>query len=133
MWISARLTKYEMRIREIIDLLESIENRDRTFYHVTLAKNLAEIMQRGLVPSVGKRSKKLREPSAVFLFPTRDSAEDAVSGWLGDEIEEDDSLALLEVILPPEIEVFKNEQIDWELYTKVVIPPECLSIITRDL
>jgi hypothetical protein len=123
-----------MRIRDFIDLIESFENHDRTFYHVTLSENLGSIMEKGLVPTVGDRSKKLNEQACVFLFPDRDSAEDALSGWLGDQFDEDEDItfALLEVTLPPEIEVQKTEGIDWEAYTTRVIPPECIRIVSRD-
>jgi hypothetical protein len=122
-----------MRLRDLIDLVESMENRDSTFYHVTLTENLPSIMEKGLLPTIGDRSKKIGENSCVFLFPTRDEAEQGVDNWLGDEVEEDKALALLEVTLPPEIEVFQTEGVDWEFYTRVTIPPQCLSILSRNL
>jgi hypothetical protein len=131
-----------MRIREIIDLIEStnavtesLGAEERTFYHVTLSENLGSIMEKGLTPTVGDRSKKLKERSCVFLFPDQASAEDALSGWLGDQFDDDDdtiTFALLEVTLPPEIEVNKTDGIDWEWYTRETIPPSCIRILSRD-
>lgn len=122
-----------MRLRDYIDLVESMENRDRTFYHVTPTDNLASIMSEGLVPSVGDRSKKLGENACVFLFPSREDAEDGVDQWMGDDFDDEQPIALLEVTVPLEIEIFKTADIDWEFYTKVTIPPECLTILSRDL
>lgn len=122
-----------MRLRDYIDLVESMENRDRTFYHVSLSENLSSIMDKGLIPSIGERSKKLGEHACVFLFPSRESAEDGVDQWIGDEFDDEQPLALIEVVLPIEIEVFKTADIDWEFYTKMTIPAECLSVLSRDL
>lgn len=122
-----------MRLRDLIDLVESMEDRNRTYYHVTLTENLPSIMEQGLHPTTGERSKKLGEHACVFLFPTRDYAEDAVSGWLGEQFEDDQPLALLEVIVPPEIEVFQTEDLDWECFTKASIPASSLSILSRAL
>jgi hypothetical protein len=122
-----------MRLREIISIVESMENQDHTFYHVTLTKNLGSIMEKGLVPSVGERSKKLKEPSAVFLFATREDAEDGATNWMVDEFE-DEAFALLEITLPPEIEVHKDPSSDnWEVYVKDVIPSSSIRVLTRDL
>lgn len=118
-----------MRIRDLIDLVESIDHHDRTYYHVTLAENLRSIMERGLTPTVGERSKQLGEGSAVFLFPDIPHAEDAVSGWLGDQFEEEVELALIEVTLPDGVEVHQTDGIDWECWVKDVIPPQHLRIV----
>lgn len=122
-----------MRLRDLIDLVESMENRDRTYYHVTLTENLPAIMEQGLNPTIGERSKKLGEHACVFLFPSRDAAEDAVSGWMGEQFDDDQPLALLEVIVPAEIEIFQTENVEWECFTKAAIPASCLKILSRDL
>lgn len=120
-----------MRIRELIDLVESIDNRDRTFYHVTLSDNLPSIMDQGLLPTVGPRSKKVGEHAAVFLFPSEDDATDALGGWLGDQFDDDDEIAfsLIEVTLPDGIEAHKNDEVDWEYWVTESIPAHCLRIV----
>ena len=120
-----------MRIRELINLVEHF-GVSRTFYHVTLVSNLTNISEYGLMPSVGDRSRQLGESSAIFLFPDQDSAEDAVSGWLGDQLDEDEPLALLEVHVPEDIEILKTDGVDWEIYVKAQIPPNCIKVISRD-
>ena len=119
-----------MRIRDLIDLVESIDNHDRTYFHVTLSDNIPSIMERGLVPSVGDRSKKLGEASAVFLFPDEDHAADALGGWLGDQFDDEDlQFALIEVTIPDGVEVHKTEGVDWEYWVKGVIPPSHLRLV----
>ena len=57
-----------------------------TFFHVTRAENLSDIMRGGLVPSIGARSQAAKERHpAVFLFSSRDAMEDALMNWLGEE------------------------------------------------
>lgn len=118
-------------LRTMIDLIESLSHT-LTYYHVTLAENLHDIMENGLRPSIGDRSKQLGEKSLIFLFPDEDSAEDAVSTWMGDQFDDDVTLALLEIVLPPEIEVFKTEDIDWEYFTKTDIPPSCIRVVSKN-
>lgn len=71
-----------------------------TAYHVTPMENLESILEHGLVPMIGERSEKLGEVNPrVYLFPQADHVEDALSNWLGDELEDYDELAILEVDL----------------------------------
>lgn len=71
-----------------------------TFYHVTPARNVPSILRNGLTPQIGDRSKQISESPAVFLFPSMEDAEDAVGGWLGDEFDDREPLALLRVTIP---------------------------------
>lgn len=125
-------------MRKYIDIIEgrylseTLAN-SRTFYHITLRENLPYIFEKGLVPSRGERSRKLKEPEAVFLFPDRESAEQAVMGWLGDQFDEEVELSLIEVVIPMDIEVKRTEGIDWECYTTRPIPPQCLKLIAVSL
>ena len=57
-------------------------------YHVTDAQSLDSIAEYGLIPLLGVRAKRLGELApAVYLFKTREQAEDAIVNWLGDEPE----------------------------------------------
>ncbi len=108
------------------------ESGNKVLYHVTLTKNVPSIMEHGLRPTVGDRSKKLNEHPCVWLFPDQDSAADGVDQWFGDEVDDDDAIALLEIDLPPEIEVLKNDGIDWELYVTQTIPPHCITVMNEN-
>lgn len=92
-------------------------------FHVTPASNVPSIMQRGLIPQIGSRSALMEQESGIYLFKTEDAAADAVASWLGDEFEEDEPLALLEVNLPPDAEIAPTSA-DFEV---VVTTPILLS------
>ncbi len=67
------------------------------FYHVTLAENVESIRAQGLLPRIGERSEEIGETAErVYLFDARESAYDALYGWLGDAWEEEE-LVLLSV------------------------------------
>jgi len=67
-------------------------------YHVTPTSNLDSIMKAGLRPQVGARSSKIQgEQSAIYCFPDKASLEDAMMNWLGDEFDEDEELAIIEI------------------------------------
>jgi hypothetical protein len=70
-------------------------------FHVTPTKNVPQIMQQGLVPQLGERAVALGENApAVYTFPSKDHAVDAVTNWLGDHFPESEPLALLGVTPP---------------------------------
>lgn len=98
-------------------------------FHVTPSANLPSILKNGLVPAVGPRSSKLEEPvPAIYAFADSESAEDAVSRWLGDEFDEDDALALVSFDasgLPMEREAF-------EIRVLETVPPERISVVSED-
>jgi hypothetical protein len=69
-------------------------------YHVTPASNLLSILERGLIPAIGERSKKIEDVPYVFLFASKDDLETALYQWLGQEFEDlDEELLFLEVDL----------------------------------
>jgi hypothetical protein len=100
-------------------------------YHVTPARNLRAIQRDGLMPKRGARSKKLGEPvPAIYLFPSLEAVEDALSGWLGGEFDEDARLALLAVTVPPGAET--RTTADYERIVTAPIPPENIRVLSRD-
>jgi hypothetical protein len=67
-------------------------------YHVTPTKNVKSIMRDGLRPQVGNRSSKITgEDNGIFVFNSKNDAEDAIMNWLGDEFGEDAELTLLAI------------------------------------
>lgn len=68
-----------------------------TAFHVTLVDNIPSILERGLEPRIGERSAQIGEKvPRVYLFPSRGYCEDALMGWLGDHLEDEGELAILE-------------------------------------
>ena len=87
--------------------LKENEDEDNTYYHVTKNRNLKSIYKNGLVPKVGKSSKKLGEKPSTFLFKNKDDAHDATMNWLGDELG-DAPASMLKVKLPKHIKAHKT-------------------------
>lgn len=66
-------------------------------YHLTLEKHLSSILEKGLIPAIGSRSRAFGEKvAAVYLFKHVDDAYDALANWYGDAVG-DQSVVLLEV------------------------------------
>lgn len=95
----------------------------KTFYHVSLKKNLSSIMQHGLIPQIGERSKEMNEEEGVFLFPTIEDMNTALGQWLGDCFEEEEVLMSLEIKLPDDFPI-QDSTVEYEKISKVVIPPQ---------
>lgn len=71
-----------------------------TAFHVTTADAWERIRTEGLVPQIGPRSEMLGESEPrVYLFPSLLHVEDALSSWLGESIEDDLAVIVLEVDL----------------------------------
>src|SRR6185369_13082425 len=104
----------------MLSFLEFIMENTTYYYHVTYARNWKTIQHKGLTPSVGKRSRKLSEKPAIFLFGSKDDAEDALMNWLGDELE-GYPVILLQVSLPPGVPAHK---VAFEYQVFQPIPPQ---------
>lgn len=116
--------------------LEEVVEKDELpekVYHVTPSENLDNILTSGLVPQVGDRSRKIiGEKSAIYCFPDKDSMEDAMMNWLGDEFDEDEPLALLEIDTTG-LDGHVTDGAEYEVAITSVIPPQNIRIISRDL
>ena len=102
-------------------------------YHVTPSNNLTSIMSQGLIPQRGDRARKiLDEKPAIYCFPDKNAMEDAVMNWLGDEFDEDEALALLEIDTSGLIgQVTPGAEYEIAITSK--IPPENIRILSKDL
>ena len=116
--------------------LEEVVEKDELpekVYHVTPSENLRNILTSGLVPQVGNRSRKIvGEKSATYCFPDKNSMEDAMMNWLGDEFDEDEQLALLEIDTTG-LDGNVTDGAEYEVAITSVIPPQNIRIISRDL
>lgn len=98
-------------------------------YHLTPAGNLARIKREGLVPGRGPRSRRLgEEHPAIYLFVSREDVDQALLGWLGEEMEET-RLALLEIRLPQDIPL---RRVAFEVQVSASIPPEAIRVLSSD-
>ncbi len=104
---------------------------DRTFYHMTLARNVNKVLSDGLIPRRGPRSRKMKEgDAAIYLFPTIKDAELAYTSWLGNEFADETKLALLKVTVPHTMEIHSDAPYECHVYEP--IPPSCISVQSAD-
>lgn len=106
------------------------------FYHVTTQSNLDSIMSNGLIPSIGERSSRLgEENSSIYLFDSKQSVEDALGNWLGEEFDEDEQLVLLEVSSKDidTVPSFEGDDSSFEWTTKNAITPSNIKVSIPNL
>lgn len=107
----------------------------KTFYHVTRSENTPHIMRDGLTPQVGARSQLYGERGdggAVYLFPTKAEAENAVMNWLGDEFDEAESLDLLKIMVPSTFKLDRDPN-SFEVISRYGIPKEYIYIVQKNI
>lgn len=116
-----------------LEEVEESEELPNLVYHVTPSENLNNIMSQGLIPQSGERSRKiLDEKPAVYCFPDKNAMEDAVMNWLGDEFDEDEALALLEI----DTTGLNGQVTDGAKYEVAItssIPVENIRVLSKDL
>lgn len=101
------------------------------FYHLTPLRNLEAIKAAGLKPSIGERSEDLgEEEPRIYLFDSKASLEDALGGWLGEEFDEDEELAVLSIpghMLETPVPTFTGDESSWEWSNTGVIDASWLT------
>lgn len=73
---------------------------DNVAYHVTPKEKLKSILKKGLIPQIGENSAGINESEEmVFLFPTMEDVDTALSQWLGEIYEdlEENALIIMEI------------------------------------
>jgi hypothetical protein len=100
-------------------------------FHVTLARLVPRIMRQGLMPQAGERSAVMEDPEGIYLFKTQLDAENAVQNWLGEEFDDMENLALLEVTLPPDAKILPSTA-DYEIIVASPIPPGYIELVSEN-
>ena len=106
------------------------------FYHVTEDINVFSILANGLEPTRGHRTLKRNDPPAIYLFPSYEDAETAMTNWLPDEFDDDAELVMLEIDIPeydnnaPHIE---RTHVEWECVCYDHIPAKYISVMDVDM
>lgn len=94
--------------------------------HVTSSENLAGILEHGLVPAIGPRSKELGELTPmVYLFTDLDSLENAC--WLADYFYNDE-LVVVEVDTTGLVMFPTFGDQSWEHVCTHLIPPDRIKV-----
>ena len=114
-----------------------IEDKPNRYFHVTPLKNLESILENGLIPQIGERSLEIGEPiEAVFLFPNFEEMNDALYNWLGEEFDDDEDLAILQIDLPDNFPVYRefddNGDEFYEAHCQCDIPVEYITGIYNE-
>lgn len=112
------------------NLTEEI-NTPNILYHVTPTSNVKSILAKGLVPSIGQRSAQLETESNLYFFPSKEAAEDAVMNWLGDELPEDEQLALL-AVSSKGLEGKFTPGAEYEYTVSSSVPPQNIKVISTN-
>lgn len=108
-------------------------NSGSLYYHVTETKNVSSIMKHGLIPKTGRRGiHATTNDPVIYLFNTITEAEEGVMNWLGDILDENDTLSLLEIIINSEDTVDDPELDRSASMTTIPIPASNIKIITND-
>lgn len=112
---------------------EKYDELPEKVYHVTPSVNVDNILMQGLLPKVGDRSRKIEgEKPAIYCFPDKVSMEDAMMNWLGDEFDEDEQLALLEIFTTG-LKGQVTDGAEYEVAITSKIPPQNIRVLSRDL
>lgn len=91
-------------------------------FHVTKKENLKSILEKGLIPQIGENSKCIEIFPAVFLFPSEEGMNTALSSWFGGLFEEEEELVSLKINLPDDWELYSD--VEYEVFSKKLIPPK---------
>ena len=92
------------------------------FYHVTPISNYDSIMEFGLIPKIGERSKLINDEKGIYLFHQYEDCLYALMNWLGEEYEDtNEKLITLRISLPDGFPLVIT--CEWERMSLVEIPP----------
>lgn len=100
----------------------------QTYYHITEKGNVESIMQHGIIPKIGERSREQGEEKGVFLFSSREDMEDGLQNWLSDCFGENKELMCLKVSVPDSFPIQKSS-VEWEKISAITIPPMYISLL----
>lgn len=98
-------------------------------YHVSPRKNLAEILNGGLIPQLGSRSILAQEQKKrVYLFSSKIALEDGLGNWLGDMFE-DEELVILAINITG---LNTYSDVEYELISEEAIPARNIVAVLKD-
>ncbi len=99
----------------------------QTYYHISPSSNRRSILKNGLIPQIGNNSESLGEiEDGIYLFPSMDDLENALSNWLGELYDDDEiELDIFEVTLPENFPL--ESDVEYEVRSLTQIPPKYIS------
>lgn len=103
----------------------------KKYYHVTQKKDFNSIMTKGLIPQMGERSMDVEEENFVFLFPSKEDMNTALSSWFGELFDDEIELVSLEITLPDDFPIF-DSTVEYEKVSKVIIQPQYIKYLREE-
>lgn len=106
---------------------------NKIFYHVTPFSRLSKIKTEGLSlrsETRGVYSDSLEE-KRIYLFDSKETAEDAMVNWLCDKFSTVRYFALLQVELPDHVKVYSDPEIGGSYFVRDAIPGEFITFISK--
>lgn len=95
-----------------------------TLYHVTTSESLNSIFKQGLIPQVGDNAFDCGEKKpAIYFFPTKDTMNDALGGWMGDLLEDNGEDGYCLTVHVP-VDQVQDSTVDWEKLSYQPVAPE---------
>lgn len=99
-------------------------------WHLTDKQNVPSIMQNGLEPRIGTKSRSAKEKkNRIYVFPDLTSVEDALTNWWYDNTEF--RQALLQLRLPASW--VSQDKMRWEATIDKPVPPEFIKVMHDDV
>ena len=102
-----------------------LDDTEGVYYHVTRSETVPSIMRVGLQPA---NPADMKDAKGVYMFKSKESAEDALMNWLGDRFGEDEPLTLLRVDAAGVEELDTDAASGFEAISKTTIAPEFISV-----
>jgi hypothetical protein len=123
--VTYELTRLSNKVNEDIS--------DKILYHVTPAENVRNILRNGLVPGKGARSQSYNEQDdAIYCFGSKLEVEDALMNWLGNEFDDDQQLALLQ-INATHIPFSQTRHAEYEYTITTPVPPNVITLLDDNI
>mgnify|MGYP003403202480 CR=1 FL=1 len=92
------------------------------YYHITKKKNITKIKNGGLKI---RKPKDMEDEVGIYLFKSRESAEEALMNWLGERFDEEEELVIL-TISPKFVTDISITDAEFEVISKKNIPIEAI-------
>ena len=102
---------------------------NESYYHIARSENIPLIMRDGLLPS---KPTDMEDVDGVYLFKSRNAAEDALMNWLGDRFGEEVRLTLLKID-PRGVGEVDSSAAGFEVVSTSKIDPQFVSVEQEDI
>lgn len=109
------------------------ESLARTLFHLTPWRLWRKIKVQGLIPQQGVRGLYADDSDAarIYLFESLGTLEDAMMNWFMEKFENDRYFAVIQVIVPGDVEIFDDPEIAGSFYVEAPIPVSNIKLLQK--